>query len=51
MNIWDIVLLLAIAAIVGLAVKRVIANRKRGGCGCGGDGCTQRCASRKGGEN
>ena len=51
MNIWDIVLLAAIAAAVGLALRKVIANRRRGGCGCGCDGCTQRCAARKDGKS
>ncbi len=47
MNLWDILLAAAIAAAVGLAVWRIAANRKKGGCGCGCEGCTRACGRRK----
>ena len=47
MNLWDILLAAAIAAAAGLAVRRVIVNRKKGGCGCGCEGCTRACGRRK----
>ena len=37
----DIILIVLLAAAVGAALRRVIKNKKRGGCGCGCgcDGC------------
>ncbi|MBR3560001.1 MAG: FeoB-associated Cys-rich membrane protein [Oscillospiraceae bacterium] len=40
MNAADIVLLLLIAASVIWAVRRSVKRARRGGCGCGCDGCT-----------
>ena len=39
MNGVDIVLILALAAVLGLALRHVWRTRKTGGCGCGCDGC------------
>ena len=48
MSILDIVLLLAVAAVVGLAVWRVVRNRKRGksACGCDCGSCSCGCGKR-----
>jgi len=44
----DIILVLLIIAAVGLAVRKVIRNRKKGGCSCGCAGCSSgSCAERK----
>ena len=40
MNAVDMVLLALIAAAVIWAVRRSVRRAKRGGCGCGCDGCT-----------
>lgn len=49
MNIWDVVVFAAVAGVVGLAVWRMVRNRKKGkgGCSCGCGSCTQNCAYRK----
>ena len=47
MNLWDILLVAAIAAAAGLAVRRIAASRKKGGCGCGCEGCTRTCGRKK----
>ncbi len=39
MNGIDILLLAVLAAVLGLAARRVWRTRKTGGCGCGCDGC------------
>ena len=41
MNIWDILILAAVAAAVFFAVRRVHKTRRSGGCGCGCEGCTK----------
>ena len=38
MNVWDILILLAVAALAGFAVRTLLRDRKRG-CGCGCEGC------------
>lgn len=53
MNIWDLVLIAALAGAVLLAVRRVRRLRKSGGCACGGSccgdcaACSQDCGARK----
>ena len=42
MNIWDILILAGVALLVFAAV-RGIRKGKAGGCGCGCEGCTQKC--------
>lgn len=42
MNGVDIILIAVIAAVLGLAVRRVWKTRKTGGCGCGCGGCAAR---------
>ena len=48
LNIWDIVILIVVAAVVGLAVFRIVSDRRKGKscCGCGADSkaCTGNCA-------
>ena len=46
MNIIDIILVLAIAAVVIFAVRHTIKTRRSGGCGCGCSGCNADCPSR-----
>ena len=43
MNIIDILLLVALAAVIFFAVRRTVRTRKSGGCGCGCPGCTGSC--------
>jgi len=40
MNGIDLLLIAALAVVIGLAARRVWKTRKTGGCGCGCDGCT-----------
>ena len=49
MNIWDILLLAALAAAAGLAVGKIAADRKKGrsGCGCDCAHCAQNCGRRE----
>ena len=49
MKIIDVILALAIAVVVGLAVGRVVKNRRQGksACGCDCAGCTCGCDRRK----
>ena len=47
MNLWDIALIVLIAAALGFALRRVIRTRKSGGCGCGCEGCTAKCEGRR----
>ena len=49
MNVWDILLILLIAAAFVLAVGKWIRDRRRGGCGCGCGGCTGCDSGRKSG--
>ena len=39
MNLWDILILFAVAAGLFCAVRKVRKNRRSGGCGCGCEGC------------
>ena len=45
MNLWDILILSAVAAAVLFAVFRI--RRRGGGCGCGCDGCGADCGKRQ----
>ena len=45
MKIIDILLILALGAVIVLAVRRTLRARKSGGCGCGCPGCTGQCPS------
>ena len=47
MNIWDILILAAVAAAVFFAVRRVWKTRRSGGCGCGCAGCNGACGKKK----
>ena len=47
MNAADILLLALLAAALIWAVVRCVKNAKRGGCGCGCDGCTAQCRKRR----
>ena len=47
MNVWDVLILLAVAGMIALAVRAIRGGKKRGGCGCGCEGCTKSCACRK----
>ena len=47
-NLADIILILLIAAAAVLAVRKMIRDRKKGGCSCGCAGCTSgTCAGRQ----
>lgn len=45
MNIWDILIIIVIAAAVTFAVLKIIKNKKQGKSSCGGDcsNCGMRC--------
>ena len=46
MKLIDSVLIAVLAAVIGLAIRRVVRTRRSGGCGCGCPGCTgNRCSS------
>ncbi len=49
MNIWDILLIVLILAVLMLAVVRCVRVRKRGGTSCGGNcaGCVASCSRRR----
>lgn len=40
MSAVDIVIIVILAAAVGLAVMRIVKNFRKGGCGCGCADCT-----------
>ncbi|MBO6014457.1 MAG: FeoB-associated Cys-rich membrane protein [Oscillospiraceae bacterium] len=46
MNIWDILILIAVIGAVIVALWR-IRHKKAGGCSCGCEGCLQTCEKRK----
>ena len=51
LNLWDVLILLAVVATVILALFRIRRRKKAGkrGCGCGCEGCSAPCpAGRKG---
>lgn len=47
MNIWDILILLAVAGAAALAVRTLRGKKSSGGCSCGCGGCTKECPSRR----
>ena len=47
MNTTDIILIAGIALVVGLAVAKLVRNRKKGKCACGCDVCTCGCGKKK----
>ena len=46
MNIWDILIVLALVALLTFAVRGAVRRKKRGGCGCGCSGCDA-CSHKK----
>ena len=51
MNVWDLLILLAVAGMVLLAVRAIRKGgagscHKGAGCGCGCEGCSQSCEKR-----
>ena len=46
MNIWDILIVLALLALLAFAVRGAIRRKKRGWCGCGCSGCDA-CSHKK----
>jgi hypothetical protein len=48
MNLWDILILAAVACAVFFAARRM-RKKKKSGCGCGCEGCTGCPAGRKSG--
>jgi hypothetical protein len=47
MNLWDILILLAVGALVFLAARQIRRNHRSGGCGCGCEGCKRSCKEQK----
>ena len=47
MNIWDILIIAAVAGLLILAFRLARGRKKKGGCGCGCEGCTKSCDQRK----
>ena len=43
MNLWDILLILALAFAAGLALRRLIKNKKAGRCSCGDCSACGKC--------
>ncbi len=50
MNIWDILILAAVAAAIVLALRTLRGKKKSGGCSCGCGGCEKDCPARTGGK-
>ena len=46
MNMWDILIGLALLALLAFAVRGAVRRKKRGGCGCGCSGCDA-CSHKK----
>ena len=47
MNIWDILILLALAGGIALALRALRGKKRRGGCSCGCAGCAKDCTARR----
>lgn len=47
LNAVDILLIAAIVCCCALALRSILKNRKKGGCGCGCEGCTAPCSALK----
>ena len=43
MNIWDILILAAVAAMLYFAFRTARGRSGEGGCGCGCEGCRKSC--------
>lgn len=48
MNVWDILILAAVAALVVLAVIRMRRRKRSGRCSCGCEGCGMPCEKKTG---
>lgn len=49
MNVWDILILLIVAALVYLAVRAMRSGRSRCGCGC--EACGKQCECKNAQKN
>ena len=47
MNIWDILILAAVAAMLYFAFRTARGRSGEGGCGCGCEGCRKSCGRQK----
>lgn len=47
MNIWDILIIVSVLALILVAFKVAKGRKKKGGCGCCCAGCTRNCEMRK----
>ena len=43
----DIIIIIVIALIISAAVFFIIKRSKKGGCGCGCEGCTKQCGKKR----
>ena len=50
MNIWDILIIVLLAAVVVFAAVRIVKNRKKGKCSCGCANCAGCAAMQQGKE-
>ena len=39
----DIIIIVMLSAVFAAAIRSAIKRRKKGGCGCGCEGCTHKC--------
>ena len=46
MNVWDILILLALGAAAAFALRHIVKQRKQGGCGGNCSGCSAPCAEK-----
>lgn len=47
MNVWDILILLALGAAAAFALRHIVKQRKQGGCGGNCSGCSAPCAHKQ----
>ena len=47
MGIGDIFLIILLVAVLAAALHSAIKHRKKGGCGCGCEGCSAECGKRR----
>ena len=47
MGIGDIFLIILLAAVLAASLHSAIKRRKKGGCGCGCEGCSAKCGKRR----
>ena len=50
MNIWDILILFAVGALI-LAAVIVVSRSRSKGCSCGCGGCSENCGKKRKSEN